>query len=369
MNTIRISLLISAAFVGGLILPSCNKSSGSGSTESFTTIETDVINNFVNNTALPQYDSLVSAGTALNANLVSLNSNPTDANLQAAQVSWKNMRVYWEGSEGFLIGPVESGDYDPNSDTWPTDYHQMDSLLASTNPLSVTDVQNLPQTLRGYHPIEYLIFGEGGSRKASELDARKKQYLASLSSDLLNNNVKSLLADWNPGPVNYSQAILTAGPGNSVYSSKQAFFLDIAGDNGMAGICNEVGEQNENGKMYNPYITKDSTLAESPYSGNSLVDFKNNIKSVQRVYMGMNGGKGIKDLVAAKNKALDNKIQAAITAAVNSFDNISSSDNMRFEVAIFQRRTQILATMNQLNSLQSLLGTDLTNFIQQYVKD
>src|ERR1700720_2592213 len=165
----RISLIIFSAFLCGSTLSSCNKSSGSGSTESFTAVEADVINNFVNNTAIPQYDSLATAGTALNTNLIALNSNATDANLQAAQVSWKKMRVFWEGSEGFLIGPVESGDYDPNSDTWPTDYHQMDSLLASSNPLNGSDVQNLPQTLRGYHPIESLIFGEGGSRKASEL--------------------------------------------------------------------------------------------------------------------------------------------------------------------------------------------------------
>ena len=368
MNTRTSSIIASSALFCCTLLSACNKSSDSGSTESFTSVETDVINNFVNNTALPQYNSLASAGTTLNTNITTLNSTPTDANLQAAQTSWKSMRTVWERCEGFLIGPVESGDYDPNSDTWPTDYHQMDSLLASGNALSVTDVQNLPQTLRGYHPIEYLIFGEGGSRKASDLDAKKKQYLTSLSADLLNNNVNPLYASWTSG-ANYSQVILTAGSGNATYSTKQAFFLDVAGDNGMAGICNEVGQQNEDGKMYNPFISKDSSLAESPYSGNSLIDFKNNIIGAQQVYLGLNSGKGIKDLVAAKNKDLDNKIQAAFTAAINSFDNISGSDNMRFEVAIFQRRTQIQATMDQLNNLQDLLETDLVNFIKQYVKD
>jgi hypothetical protein len=179
-----------------------------------------------------------------------------------------------------------------------------------------------------------------------------------------------LKAAWTAtGSTNYSQAIITAGTGNTVYSSRQALFLALAGDEGMAGICNEVGQQNEDGKMFNPYSTQDSTLAESPYSGNSLIDFKNNIIGVQQVYMGLNGGKGIKDLVAAKNKSLDNKIQAAISAAVNSFDNISGTDNMRFEVAIFQRRTQIATTMGLLNTLQGLLEDDLENFIKQYVKD
>ncbi len=365
----RILFFSAAAF--SLFLGACSKSSDSGgsSTETFTAVETDVINAFVHTTALPQYDSLVSTANALNTAINTLNSNPTTANLQAAQATWRSIRTVWERCEGFLIGPVEAYDYDPNSDTWPTDYHQMDSLLASNNTLTVTDVQNLPQTLRGYHPIEYLIFGVGGTRDVSDLDARHMQYLVSLSADLLNNDVSPLLTSWNSAPVDYSQAILTAGTGSTVYKTKQAFFLDAIGNNGMAGICNEVGEQDQDGKMYNPYITKDSTLTESPYSGNSLTDFKNNIVGLQQVYMGLNGGKGLKDLVAAKNTSLDNQIRAAITAAVNSFDNISGSNNERYEEAIFDRRTQILQTITTLNTLQTLLENDLTNFVKQYVQD
>ena len=362
-------IFFSSAILYCLFLGACSKSSGSGSTEGFTSVEGDVITDFVNKTAVPQYDSLVSTGKALNTAITALNTNATDANLQVAQAAWRSMRTVWERCEGFLIGPVEAYDYDPNSDTWPTDYHQMDSLLASNNTLTVTDVQNLPQTLRGYHPIEYLIFGEGGTRTASQLDARKMQYLVSLSSDLLNNDVLPLQTSWTAAPVNYSEAILTAGKGSTTYSTRQAFFLDVVGDNGMAGICNEVGEQDQDGKMYNPYITKDSSLSESPYSGNSLTDFKNNIIGLQQVYMGLNGGKGIKDLVAAKNASLDNQIQTAIASAVSSFDNISGLTGERYEEAIFDKRGQILQTMTQLNALQTLLANDLTNFIKQYVQD
>lgn len=364
MKKIALSVLV----LGGVTLAACNKSSDGGNAESFASVESDVISDFVNKTAVPQYTTLAQGGIALTTAVGNLNSNATDANLQACQAAWKSMRQPWERSEGFLIGPVESYDYDPNSDTWPTDYHQMDSLLASSNPLATSDVANLPQTLRGYHPIEYLMFGEGGARKAGDLDARKMKYLVSLTNDLNVNNVAPLLASWTQAPVNFSAAVLNAGKGSTVYPTKLAFFLDVIGDNGMAGICSEVGKQNEDGKMYNPYITKDSSLSESPYSGNSLTDFKNNIIGVQQVYMGL-GGKGIKDLVAAKNKSLDQQIQNAITAAVNSFDNISGANNERYEQAIFDRRTQIQATMTALNNLQSLLENDLTNFVKQYVKD
>ncbi|MBN9381461.1 MAG: hypothetical protein J0H74_11885 [Chitinophagaceae bacterium] len=362
-------ILSASLILFGLTFSSCSKSSDSSSVESFTDLEKDVITNFVNDVAIIQYADLASKAADLNNDILTLDTATVnkDARLQQAQASWKAMRQTWERCEGFLVGPVEGNDYDPNSDTWPTDYRQMDSLLASSNSLTPDDVKALDPTMRGYHPIEYLLFGKGGSRKAGELDIRKKKYLVSLSSDLLNNNVKPLLTSWQ-GAGGFGNTILTAGPGNATFASKRAFFLAVAGDNGMADICNEVGQQNENGKIYNPYHIPDSSFAESPYSGNSLTDFKNNIIGAQQVYLG-NGGKGFKDLVAAKNKDLDNKIQAAFTAAINSFDNISGSDNMRFEVAIYQRRTQIQATLTAINNLQALLESDLIAFITQNIKD
>src|SRR5580698_9384032 len=131
-------MTIIAASIGFVAFISCHKASVSTSSdETFAQVETDVINDFVNNTALPQYDSLLGAATVLNNAVIALESSQTDANLQAAQAAWKNIRVFWEQSEGFLIGPVESFDYDPNTDTWPTDYTQMDALINGSQSLEV----------------------------------------------------------------------------------------------------------------------------------------------------------------------------------------------------------------------------------------
>ncbi len=339
----------------------CHKASNKSISEDFTTIQQTVITDFTNNVALAQYSNLTSAAVSLNAAISALNDDATDANLQAAQLAWKNIRRIWEQCEGFLIGPVESNDYDPNTDTWPTDYTQMDSLLASSNALQLSDIQNLPQSLRGYHPIEYIIFGENSSRKASELDARKKQYLVSLSADILYNNVQPLYQSWISAPVNYAQQILSAGNGSTEYTTQLDFFLDITGNNGMAGICDEVGS----GKMREPFDAKDPKLCESPYSGNTLSDFRDNIIGVQNVYLGLNGGKGLKDLVAAKNKNLDNQIQSQLTAAINSFSNITEP----YEKAIIDQRVQVQQTMDQLEALKSLLENDLTDFLRDNVKN
>lgn len=344
---------------------SCNKSSTTTSTTDFKTLEQNVINDFTNKTAIPQYDSLVSKATLLNNAVTTLSTSTTDANMLAAQTAWKNVRVVWEQSEGFLIGPVESNDYDPNTDTWPTDHVQMDSLLLSSNPLGKADMLALQQNLRGYHPIEYLLFrnGESKVRTASSFTKRQLQYLISLSSDLLDNNVIPLSHSWTTG---YANLVLTAGTtGNTAYPTKLSFFMDVAGDNGMAGICNEVGAADPDGKMYAPFANRDSTITESPYSNTSLTDFKNNIIGAQNVYLGLNGGLGIKDLVAAKNKSLDNQIQALFTAAISTFSNITE----RYEQAILDQRVQVQQTMTQLQALQNLLANDLMSYLKQNVTD
>ncbi len=318
-----------------------------------------VIKDFVNNTALPQYSNLVSAAVSLNNSVQMLQASATNENLAAAQSSWKNMRAIWEQCEGFLMGPVEDNDYDPNTDTWPTDYAQMDSLLASSNPLQTSDIETLPQAMRGYHPIEYIIFGIGGTRKAEDITQRQMQYLVSLAGDMLYNNVQELYQSWAAAPTNYAQLLLSAGNGSTVYAKRQDLFLAIIG--AMSDICNEVGAE----KMYNPFINKDSFLTESPYSGNTLIDFKNNIIGVRNVYLGMNGNTGLKDLISSRNKNLDNQIRAQLTTAINSFDNITG----RYEEAIFTQRVQIEQTMQQIEKVKALFENDVTNFIKQNVLD
>ena len=341
-------------------LSSCHKAMESNTnTLTFDSLESSVIQDFTNGLVFFRYSTLLSASLTMNNSVNSLNATTTDANLAQAKTDWKSMRSNWEQSEGFLLGPVESNDYDPNTDTWPTDYVQMDSLLASNNPLTTDDVKNLPQSLRGYHPLEYMLWGKGGSRTASNFTAREKLYMGSLIDDISSNNVQPLFNDWFLGSDNYSNQVLTAGKGSTEFSTRQALFLNIV--SAMGDICNEVGTS----KMYEPFVARDSTITESPYSGNTLVDFKDNILGLQQVYIGINDGKGISALVAAKNLQLDQKIQAQINAAVNSFDQITD----RYEIAIFTQRVQVQNTMNQLAALNALLENDLTDFMKQYVKD
>ena len=89
---------------------------------------------------------------------------------------------------------------------------------------------------------------------------------------------------------------------------------------------------------------------------------------MQNVYLckyGSNTGKGLKDLVAAKNLSLNNKLQAQITAAVNSFDNIT----VYYEEAIITQRVQCQQTITALATLKTTLENELKPFIIQYIQD
>lgn len=352
----KITIALAALFA----FNACNKSESVNNTTDFNTLKTTVLSDFTTHVAVASYKDLNDGAINLYNSLQTLNTNPTETNLLAARQAWKDMRSVWEQCEGFLFGPVEDNSYDPNMDTWPTDYVQMDSLLASSQSLALTDIQNITLSLRGFHPIEYIIFGDHGSRTAASLTARQKTYMISLAEDL-KNNCQALYTSWTENPVNFANEVKTAGAGSQKYAAKKEVYFAMA--EGLIGICEEVGE----GKMKEPFDSMDPSIVESPYSGNSLLDFKNNIIGLQNVYLGKykTDGVGLNDLVAAKNKALDQKIQTQITAAINSFDNIT----VTYEEAIISQRVQAQQVMQTLGTLKTTLDNELKPFILQYITD
>jgi predicted lipoprotein len=245
-------------------------------------------------------------------------------------------------------------------DTWPTDYTQLDSVLSSINALEVADIQNFTLSLRGYHPIEYIIFGDHGNRTAASLSARQKKYMVSLSTDIM-NTCHALYQSWVSAGGNFALQVTSAGTGSTKYAKKLEAYQAIV--NALTDICGEVGE----GKMKEPYDAQDASLVESPYSGNSVADFRNNIVGLQNVYLGKYkvDGRGLNDLVSSKNISLDNTIQSQITAAINSFNNIT----LPYEQAIISQRVQCQQTMTALETLKETLETQLSPFLVQYIQD
>ncbi|MDE1190620.1 MAG: imelysin family protein [Arachidicoccus sp.] len=348
----KILFITAIAIIG---LSSCSKDDNS-SNENISDVSTQALKDFVNVLGEPLYADFVTKATALNDAVVALVANPTAANQTAAQNAWVATRVIWEQSEGFLIGPVEDDNYDPNMDTWPTDKNSIDSMLNKNPNMDDSFLDNVDDALKGFHPLEYYLW----DFKPETYTDAQKNYMTALAANIL-DNTKALEASWTTG--GYGNEIINAGQSSSSFTSKENALETIA--NSLIDICSEVGES----KMPEPFNAQDSTLTESPYSHNSVADFKNNIQGAFNSYKcSYNGttGKSLSDIVQINNKSLDNKIRQAFTNAISSF---SALDNTTFELAIYNSRSAVQNIIDQIETLQTLLSNELIPYVQQYIKD
>jgi putative iron-regulated protein len=356
------SIIIIATVSVALIITACRKKKEDtiipvtiGTTAE--TLPQNVIVAFADNIALPQYNNISTGGTDLVNAVNTLSTAPTQTNLLAAQQQWRNLRATWELSEAFLFGPVADQNLDPNVDDWPVNKADFDSVLVSNSSLNDSVVANYQTSLKGFHALEYILFGPNQSRKATTLTTREKQYMIAVANDLKTNCTK-MYEGWSTNNGNYYTTFTTT---NSVYNNKQTALLSLV--NSMAGICGEVGVE----KIESVYLAQDAALEESQFSQNSFTDFKNNIIGVRNVYMNTyngNDGMGFEDITRKYNLSLDAKIKQQLETAINSFN----AYNKPFGEAIFTETTQLLNTINALKALSATLDTELKPMIIANIK-
>src|ERR1700756_2151080 len=196
MKTKRV-LILASAITLVIALVSCHKADNTpGPTPTPTTPPTTsaIIANYCANVAIPDYSALLSNAQSFQAAATTFSANPNDNDLNTMRNAWKGMRVAYESAEAFLLGPIATLNLDPNVDTWPVEKNNLDSLLNSSTAFTPSLMASLPQTLTGFHPIEYLIFGQGGTATAADFTvttnptgARKIEYLMALTTNLVSN--------------------------------------------------------------------------------------------------------------------------------------------------------------------------------------
>ena len=191
--------------------------------------------------------------------------------------------------------------------------------------------------LRGFHTTEYLLFRNGENRKVADFTEREKEYLVAVSQ-VLRDDCISLWALWNgveTGSMEadvmeslgidvstpYINEFSNAGKAGSRYTTQRDAIDEIL--QGIMDIADEVA----NGKLAEPYTTKDVYVVESWHSWNSLTDFKNNIKSIENAYTSsygdITGMVSISKLVKDKNADLDTRTRSTISAALEALENIN----------------------------------------------
>lgn len=301
------------------------------------------------------YDNAVLLKTAVN-NL----SIGDETELTAVKNAWIATRSPWEKSEGFLYGPVDTEGIDPAIDSWPVNVTDIEAILKSANPITSSLLETNNEA-RGFHTLEYFVWGLNGNKKASELTARQLQFLVAVAENLQDKTAQ-LYNGWIVGKGNFVSNFTNAGKSTSIYTSKKSALEEIA--EGLVIIADEVA----NGKIEDPLNGNNGganpEAEESRFSNNSKVDFADNMRSIQNIYLGNNNGfdgKGLTDIVASKNANLDTNIKNKITAAILAIESIPGT----FTTAIVSNRAAVQNAQTKVAELKTVLESELQPFISK----
>ncbi len=340
-------IIFPIAILSGLLM----FSSCSNDNENDTTPDadyTDILANTGENVILKTYESLAENADALKAATEALEDDQTQSNLDAAKTAWVNARAPWEESEGFLFGPVDQEGLDPSIDSWPVNVTDLNNVLSSNSDLTVDFLKQQEGTLKGFHTIEFLLWGENGNKQVAEISEREFEYLAA-AAGVLAADAAQLYSLWNPAEGNFIDNVLKAGNGSVVYISQKSALEEIA--NALVIIADEVA----NGKINDPLSQQDLTLEESRFSANSKADFANNIRSIKNIYTGkfetFGNGKSLSEIIKDKNPGLDTQVSGDIDAAIDAINAIPGT----FSDAVMNNKPAVAAAQEAVRELQKTL--------------
>jgi len=304
-NYQSITVATLCALATTLGISSCSSSSDSDDNDIVLNDFTEIASVYANKTVIATYANMKSNAADMKTAVTAYKESQTQENLNLAAEAWKRTRRAWECSEAFLFGPADNKNLDPALDSWPLDKVQLDAILSDKTPIKDVQLTNMTS---GFHTLEYLLFRDGRSRSYSDLNnLREIEYLEAVANKLYDDTA-NLHDTW-------ANEYLTTFLKNPTSAMDE--MLD-----GISEIANEVG----NGKIADPYKSKNVLEVESWYSWNSLTDFKNNIRSIENAYLGgfdaNTRSANLSDFVKSKNADLDIEVRKTIQDAINAINEI-----------------------------------------------
>ncbi|MEZ4935200.1 MAG: imelysin family protein [Saprospiraceae bacterium] len=344
LKTLRPSFLFLSLFIGGLFFIGCDKKEKESiliSDESSEVIET-----LSNNVLVAQLSGLYAMSESMLQIAGILHGSPnSEGDLSTAKNVWVNTRENWKIAEGFPFGPGETKGLNVALDSWPVDRVALAAILVGNDELTVSFVEGQSDNLKGFHAIEFLLWGEDGNKKAIDFTPRELDYLVSVS-EVFNKDAEDLYQSWHASHENYVANLLNAGESGSVYESKRAVLEDFA--EGIVQLANEMADN----KIGTPLSAEDHLAGESPYSDNTTRDLFDNIISIQLFYEGI-WDDGLAVIVKSVDGGLDSRVRAEIEAAKAAIEAIPDSFNEAVGVGSPNRTTVV----NAQTALLKLAGS------------
>lgn len=317
----------------------------------------NVLENVVNEVIVPTYTQLADNVEHLEKSLNGLTTETiTQTQINKACDDFKAARLYWERSEAFLGGAASDFDIDPTIDSWPLNR----ALLLNYFKNGMSEQMLEDATILGFHALEFILFRNGQPRKVTELQkndtyknfeeitgAQELAYAQTICR-LLKQRTFQLQVAWEGEKnanrtavikeaglkyttekgLSYGQNLIEAGQEkrSTFPTLKDAIAQLLSSDEGSCfAICNEVGTA----KIANPFSAGDVSYVESPYSYNSIADFRDNIRSIRNIWLGSTNKKAGQYsfhtfFASVGRQDINEKTESAYVAAIESISNMPS---------------------------------------------
>ena len=343
------------ALAAGLLLAGCQKQeidpqNTAGGSPGYNA--TTLLGNVANTVVLGTYRELDQKAAALQAAVAALTAAPTPAALAAARQAYRDARAPWEATEAFAFGPVSTQGLDAVIDTWPLNRVDLEALLASTDPLTPASLRPRDGGLQGFHPIEFLLFGNDANKALGSFTPREYLFLTS-SAQNLKAATGQLLQAWQPGGGNFAATLANAGPGSTAYPKQKQAMQELL--DGLVAPADELA----NSKMERPLAQQTTDAEEAKFSQNSKAEFLQNLAGMEAIYTGRPGtatsGVGFGDLVAKRSPALDVRLRQELAAARQAITDLPG----RFDEAIFQNPAAVRTAQARVRTVLATLQTDV----------
>ena len=317
-----------------------------------------VLETLVSNVIVPTYTQLADDVEDLEETLNGLTVNTiTQAQIDKACADFKQARQNWERSEAFLMGAASDFDIDPTIDSWPLNR----TLLLNYFNNGMNDEMLEDATILGFHALEFILFRNGQNRKVAELKgndtytnfeqitgAQELAYAQTICT-LLKERCYQLQVAWEGETAENADRVAVVKAADLDYTTSRGLSfgenLTKAGINGSkstfatlkaaiaqvlsddegscVGIANEVGTA----KIANPFVNADIAYVESPYSYNSITDFRDNIRSIRNIWLGSTDKAANQYsfhtfFASVNNSSINTALEGAYVSAIESISNM-----------------------------------------------
>lgn len=255
-------------------------------------------------------------------------------------------------------------------------------LAACSDEEEVTTIQTQPATgsKSRAHSLNYteqeLIYLSGVAEDLCRQCVRLEAAWAGM--DKISQTKQTILETAELEPTrNYGEEMKNAGSSNPLYKTYTEAAEQLI--QGCIDIADEVGVT----KMGRPHLgstEEDRNYIESPYSLNSIMDFQENIRSIQNAYCGSNAADAsVSDYIRSVNPSLDTRVCNAINRAISCISVIpepfaATATGTQTAVAIaacddlVSALEAVMATLNQGNADVAVRERMLKDAITAYVE-